>query len=188
MIDLEVIFNIQSMLGLQKLTPMEWQSEIGMDGHSINQTQVKAYWMANVKHFHPSFPEDNLTIAIVTTTHWKRGIIFVPSQFMPGSQTDSEKRPVELTHWEDPVAIALQSVNPFPDETIEKPHTIQRSNVTLSYHTQHTHGTLYYDQPWLHNADFDKLWIALLNTVEHVVEVYDSNRLRKYIEPKIIIN
>jgi hypothetical protein len=181
--------------------PAAWglKKQITVGGHDfyddqgvlIEQAGIYSYWIAEVRYFQPNLSRDEVVVAVLRTSKWRKGVLIIPHQeayFAPLNVTILTKphtiKPVDLTQWEDPVAQALQALSIFVEEDFDTRIQHRQYSLDLAFATFRSYGHFHLRQG-RPTPGFENLWLAVYKTIQHLAEFAQDAEVQRYVFEEI---
>jgi hypothetical protein len=149
------------------------------NGNVIERFHPKLFWVAQVGFFQPA---ETLTVAVVHTESWVKGLLLIPPILPPLDRTFGGPQnlcPLILKVKEDKVVTALKSV----DLTYDNEYAVL-SNLNYNFNmlvvTRNSNATLRFNTRPGDNKSIDKLRDAIFKTIRELVVQYDDTEFHTF--------
>jgi hypothetical protein len=175
---------IGSFFGMRTLNTNSYEIK-DENGNVVDRFQPTSYWVAQTRYFRPQDGKA-LTIAVIHTKSWMKGIILIPPIVAPFDRSfggPANLSPVILNGTEDSVFSALKSV----DLTYSSDYVVLDGldmHFNMLVVTGNSIATLSLRPESGKNASLDKLWAAITKTIYELVDKYDDHEFNEFIDPR----
>jgi hypothetical protein len=148
------------------------------------QDKILSLWRARVSYFHSP-----MYIAVARSDTWHRGAIVIPRSSSWTKEADIEYmgpdplHAVDLEDWEDPVEAALHTIDLYDTEG----HSgvgLGSYRYDLFIETMDSSGSISVSGGINRSPTLKNLWLSLLLAIYHLVELYDDDEMREFVNYK----